>query len=93
MKKMLALVLALVFALSLSSVAVAEAPITVQFWTVFGGDDGATMQATVADLADGAEGSLVMGCSCATNVAGGGAIMNAQVSGASLASVLAAVIG
>ena len=57
------------------------------------GPDGATMQATVADLADGAEGSLVMGCSCATNAAGGGAIVNAQVSGASLASVLAAVIG
>lgn len=47
MKKMLALVMALVFALSLSSVAVAEAPITVQFWTVFTGDDGATMQALV----------------------------------------------
>lgn len=57
------------------------------------GPDGVVMQATVADLADGAEGSLVMGCACATNAAGGGAIMNAQVSGASLASVLAAVIG
>lgn len=47
MKKMLALVLALVFVLSLSSVAVAEEPITIQFWTVFTGDDGATMQSLV----------------------------------------------
>lgn len=46
--------------------------------------------ATVADMAD-EEGtqSNVLGCSCASNVAGGGAAVNAEVSGVSLASVYA----
>ena len=46
------------------------------------------LAATVDDLseAEGAQGH-VMACSCATNLAGGGAIANAEVTGVSLASV------
>ena len=51
---------------------------------------GSCFEATVADMADeeGAE-SYVMGCSCASNVAGGGAIANAEVSGVTLATLMA----
>lgn len=47
-------------------------------------------EATVDDMAteDGAQ-SYIMGCACASNVAGGGAVANAEVSGVSLASVAA----
>ena len=49
-----------------------------------------TMEATVAEMAE-AEGadSYVLGCSCASNAPGGGAIANAEVSGVSLASLMA----
>lgn len=49
---------------------------------------GGSFEAAVADMA-GAEGaqSHVMGCACASNVAGGGAVANAEVSGVALASV------
>lgn len=49
---------------------------------------GSTIEATVEDLAseDGAA-SYTVGCACSSNVAGGGAIVNADVSGVSLASV------
>ena len=55
------------------------------------GPNGSTVQATVSDLANGSEEAFVMGCACATNVVGGGAIVNAEVAGASLASILAAM--
>lgn len=47
-------------------------------------------EATVADLSDD-EGtdSYVIGCACASNVAGGGAVANAEVSGVTLASLAA----
>ena len=47
---------------------------------------------TVADMAaeDGAASTL-MGCACATNTAGGGAIMNAQAQGVALATIAALV--
>ena len=45
----------------------------------------ASFTATVDELADEEEAtSYVMACSCATNVAGGGAIANAEVEGVSL---------
>ena len=49
-----------------------------------------TMEATVAELAEeeGAD-SYVLGCSCASNAPGGGAIAHADVSGVSLAPPLA----
>lgn len=49
---------------------------------------GACFEATVADMADeeGAD-SYTIGCSCATNGPGGGAIANAEVSGVSLATL------
>lgn len=52
--------------------------------------NGAAMDATVADMA-GEEGaqSTLMGCACATNAAGGGAIMNAQAEGVAIQTVLA----
>ena len=52
--------------------------------------NGAAMDATVADMAGG-EGaqSMLMGCACATNAAGGGAIMNAQAEGVAIQTVLA----
>ena len=48
------------------------------------------MEATVAEMAEeeGAD-SYVLGCSCASNAPGGGAIANAEVSGVSLASLMA----
>lgn len=46
------------------------------------------MDATVAELqADDAAASVLMACACATNVAGGGAMANADVSGVTLASI------
>ena len=52
--------------------------------------NGAAMDATVTDMA-GEEGaqSMLMGCACATNAAGGGAIMNAQAEGVAIQTVLA----
>ena len=49
-----------------------------------------TMEATVAEMAEeeGAD-SYVLGCSCASNAPGGGAIANAEVSGVSLAPLMA----
>lgn len=35
------------------------------------------------------EGSIIMGCACSSNAAGGGAVLNAEVSGMTLASILA----
>lgn len=53
-----------------------------------GGDVDASFNATLSDLAD-EEGTdaYEMACSCASNVAGGGAIANAEVEGVSLASL------
>ena len=49
---------------------------------------GASLQVTVPDLAAEDEASsYTLKCACASNVAGGGAVANADVSGASLASV------
>ncbi len=62
----------------------AGAPVTVT------GPDGAVL-GTLDELA-GDEGSTIMvGCACATNSPGGGAIANAGVSGTTLAALLAAV--
>ncbi|MEC4271650.1 hypothetical protein VJ923_00570 [Adlercreutzia sp. R25] len=49
----------------------------------------ASFEATVGDMAEDDEAtSYVMACSCATNVAGGGAIANAEVEGVSLATIV-----
>ena len=49
----------------------------------------ASFTATVDELADEEEAtSYVMACSCATNVAGGGAIANAEVEGVSLETLV-----
>lgn len=57
------------------------------------GPDGSVSQATVENLAADADGkTFSMGCACATNAAGGGAIVNAQVSGVAIADVLASVL-
>lgn len=48
----------------------------------------AQLIATVAEMmADGEAETHIMGCACSSNVAGGGAIGNAEVSGVSLASI------
>lgn len=55
-----------------------------------GGDVTSAYSATVADMAAGdASTRVIMGCSCATNVAGGGAIANAEAEGVTLESVYA----
>lgn len=55
-----------------------------------GGDVVSSFTATVTDMAEGDGAvSYVMGCTCATNVAGGGAIANAEVEGVALESILA----
>lgn len=53
-----------------------------------GGDVEAGMSATLSDLAEeeGAE-AFEMACSCASNIAGGGAIANAEVEGVTLESI------
>lgn len=57
------------------------------------GPDGSVAQATVEDLAADADGkTFIMGCACATNAAGGGAIANAQVNGIAIADILASVL-
>lgn len=43
--------------------------------------------ATVDELSEGDTVTYTMGCACASNGPGGGAVMNAEVSGVSLASV------
>lgn len=49
---------------------------------------GTSLQAAVPDLAAGDEtSSYTLKCACASNVAGGGAVANADVSGVSLAGV------
>lgn len=51
---------------------------------------GASFEATVADMAGDDEAAAgVMACACATNVAGGGAVANAGVSGVDIATVAA----
>lgn len=66
--------------------AIAAGPIAISL----GSDPQETLEATVAEIADeeGSE-SYDMACSCASNGPGGGAIANAEVSGVSLASILA----
>ena len=53
MKKTLSVVLALLMVLA--AIPAFAAPVEIDYWSVFTGADGATMQATVADLADGAQ--------------------------------------
>lgn len=53
------------------------------------GPDGAVL-GTVEDLAADSDGNVVIGCACASNAAGGGAIANVGVSGTTLASLVAA---
>lgn len=54
---------------------------------------GSAMAATVADLAgEGAQGSMLMACSCATNAPGGGATANAEAQGV-VFQALAALMG
>lgn len=53
---------------------------------------GDRFESTVQDMAGEEDAqSYLIGCSCASNTAGGGAIVNAEVSGVSLASVVALV--
>ena len=50
--------------------------------------NGTTFTATVNDLAaEGDAQAYTLACACATNVAGGGAVANANVSGVSLATI------
>lgn len=49
---------------------------------------GVTLEATVEEMqADDAAEAVLMACACASNVAGGGATVNASASGVSLATV------
>lgn len=50
--------------------------------------DGNAVYVEAAD-GDGGKQSQIMGCSCASNVPGGAAVMNAQVGGVSVASLAA----
>lgn len=52
------------------------------------GPDG-SFSATVDELADGEDFGAIMGCACATNAPGGGAIANAEVEGVALATIAA----
>ncbi len=55
-----------------------------------GGDVANSYSATVAEMAgNDASTRVIMGCSCASNVAGGGAVANAEAEGVTLESVLA----
>lgn len=57
------------------------------------GDVDAAFEATVSEMAADAETrELIMACACASNIPGGGAIANAEVSGVTLES-LAAMAG
>lgn len=49
-----------------------------------GGDVSNPTLATVDDIAEESGSGYIMACACATNLAGGGAIMNAEVSGVSV---------
>ncbi|MDO5043445.1 MAG: hypothetical protein Q4D92_08040 [Slackia sp.] len=52
------------------------------------GESGASIEATVAELADNSETvETIAACACASNIQGGGAIMNAGVSGVTIESV------
>lgn len=52
------------------------------------GPDG-SFSATVDELADGEDFGAIVGCACATNAPGGGAIANAEVQGVALATIAA----
>lgn len=63
-------------------VAAASGPITTT--------GGTTLQATVEEMqADEAAEAVIMACACASNIAGGGAMANADVSGVTLKTVAA----
>ena len=49
----------------------------------------ASFAATVEGLGDEGAAGAIMGCACATNVPGGGAIANAEVQGVALAAIAA----
>ena len=54
--------------------------------------DGVSVQANVGELAEVEDaGGFIMGCSCATNVPGGGATVNAEVQGVALATLMGLV--
>lgn len=52
------------------------------------GPDG-SFSATVDELADGEDFGAIVGCACATNAPGGGAIANAEVEGVALTAIAA----
>lgn len=52
------------------------------------GPDGSFV-ATVDELSDGEDFGTIMGCACATNAPGGGAIANAEVQGVALTAIAA----
>lgn len=55
---------------------------------VISGNVDSAFEATVSEMAsDTEEGAMVMACACASNVPGGGAIVNAEVSGVTLESI------
>ena len=54
------------------------------------GPDGSVL-GTVDELAADEESTVLVGCACASNTAGGGAIANVGVSGTTLAALIAAV--
>ena len=54
------------------------------------GPDGSVL-GTVDELASGDGSTVMVGCACASNTAGGGAIANVGVSGTTLAALIAAV--
>lgn len=55
---------------------------------IVSGPQGPIFEGTLDQASDEGETSLVIGCSCATNVAGGGAIVNAEVSGVDIATLV-----
>ena len=60
MRKMLALLLALLMTLSLAPVALAQEALTLEFWTIFTGDDGATIQALVNEFNEEHTGNITV---------------------------------
>lgn len=52
------------------------------------GSEG-SFSATIDELADGEDFGAIVGCACATNAPGGGAIANAEVEGVALATIAA----
>lgn len=53
------------------------------------GENTPSFEGTLGEIAQQTEeGTMIMACACSSNIAGGGAIINAEVSGVSVASLM-----